>query len=50
MYLPFSIPILFFNGFAVELSNFEANIEREREKDVEHNATCQRYSFNLPKF
>ena len=24
------------NGFLVELSNFEANIEREREKDVEY--------------
>ena len=28
---------------------FEANIERETEKDV-HHTTCQRYSFNWPKF
>lgn len=25
------------NGVLVELSNFEASIERERERDVEHN-------------
>ena len=28
--------MLFCNGFSVELSKFEANIERNREKDVEH--------------
>ena len=26
-------------GFLVELSNFEANIEREREEDVEHSTS-----------
>ena len=28
--------MLFCNGFSVELSKFEHNIERRREKDVEH--------------
>ena len=28
--------MLFCNGFSVELSKFEPNIERRREKDVEH--------------
>ena len=36
-YLPFSLPVLFCNGFSVELSKFKANIERDREKEVEHN-------------
>ena len=36
-YLSFSLPMLFCNGFSVELSKFEANIERDREKEVEHN-------------
>ena len=29
--------MLFCNGFSVELSKFEANIERDRKKEVEHN-------------
>ena len=29
--------MLFCNGVSVELSKFEANIERDREKEVEHN-------------
>ena len=29
--------MLFYNGFSVELSKFEANIERDREKEVEDN-------------
>ena len=29
--------MLFCNGFSVELSKFEANVERDREKEVEHN-------------
>ena len=29
--------MLFHNGFSVELSKFEANIERDKEKEVEHN-------------
>ena len=36
-YLSFSLPMLFCNGFSVELSKFEANIERDRKKEVEHN-------------
>ena len=36
-YLSFSLPVLFHNGFSVELSKFEANIERDKEKEVEHN-------------
>ena len=36
--LSFSLPIVLCNDFSVELSNnFEANIEREREKEVHHN-------------
>ena len=31
--------MLFCNGFPVELSKFEANIEGEREKEVEHMST-----------
>ena len=33
--LSFSLPMLFCNGFSVELSKFEANIERDGEKEVE---------------
>ena len=29
--------MLFCNGFSVELSKFEANIENDREKEVEQN-------------
>ena len=36
-YLSFSLPMLFCNGFSVELSKIEANIERDRKKEVEHN-------------
>ena len=36
-YLTFSLPILFCEGFLEELSNFLANIEREKENDVKHN-------------
>ena len=36
-YLSFSLPMLFYNGFSVKLSKFEANIERDREKEVEDN-------------
>ena len=38
-YLSFSLPMLFCNGFPVELSKFEANIDGEREKEVEHMST-----------
>ena len=37
--------VMFFFGGIVQ---FEANIEREREKTS--SATCQHHSFNLPKF
>ena len=37
LYLSFSLPMLFCNGFSVELSKFKANIERDRKKEVEHN-------------
>ena len=33
----FLLSMLFCNGFSAELSNFETNIERERQKDVEEN-------------
>ena len=33
--------MLFYNGFSVELSKFENNIERRREKDVEHSLLTQ---------
>ena len=36
-YLPFLLPVLFSNDFSAELSKFKANIERNREKEVEHN-------------
>ena len=36
-YLSFSLPTLFCNGFSVKLYKFEANIERDKEKEVEHN-------------
>ena len=29
--------MLFYNGFSVKLSKFEANIERDREEEVEDN-------------
>ena len=32
----FLLPMLFCNGFLVELSNFKANIEQNEEKGVEH--------------
>ena len=37
--LPFSLPMLFCNGFSTELFKFEANIiiGRERERNVDHN-------------
>ena len=35
--LSFSLPMLFSNGFSMELSKFEVNIERDGEKEVEHN-------------
>ena len=37
LYLPFSILTLFGDGFSVDLYNVEANIERKRERDAEHN-------------
>ena len=37
LYLPFSLIKLFSDGLLVDWSNFEAKIEREREKDVQHN-------------
>ena len=36
-YLSVFLPLLFCNGFSVELYNFQANIERGREKEVLHN-------------
>ena len=36
-YQPFSVPMLCCKGFLEELSNFEASIEREKEKEVKHN-------------
>ena len=33
---PFPFPVLLYNGFLVQLSNFKVNIGRKREKDVEH--------------
>ena len=36
-YQPFSLLMLCCKGFLEELSNFLANIEREKEKDVKHN-------------
>ena len=48
-YLSFSLPVLFYNGFSVELSKIEANIERDREKEVEDNMSTL-YSLNWPKF
>ena len=35
--LPFSLPMLFSNGFSMELSKVAVNIERDGEKEVEHN-------------
>lgn len=37
LYLPFSLLTLFGDGFSVDLYNVEANIERKRERDAEHN-------------
>ena len=37
IYLSFSLPMLFCNYFSVELSKFEVSIERDREKEAEHN-------------
>ena len=46
-YISFSLPMLFWNGFLVELSKFEANIQRKEKR--RSSTTCQRYSFNWPK-
>ena len=35
--LSFSLPMLFSNCFSMELSKVEVNIERDGEKEVEHN-------------
>ena len=37
LYLSFSTLTLFGDGFSVDLYNVEANIERKRERDAEHN-------------
>ena len=47
-YLLFTLPKLFCNVFFGGIVQFEANIEREREKTS--STTCQRHSFNWPKF
>ena len=35
--LYFPLPVSFSNGFSLELSKFEVSIERDGEKEVEHN-------------